>query len=110
MEMKLGVGGFELKLVDVWYKENYWTTNGGALGTVKTGPFKYYQGHRKAVLWDGAGTVVMEILDFDFPPYCFADNPKLGRAFHRAKNRLLTYGEHTWFYRKPAEEKDESSS
>jgi hypothetical protein len=109
MEIKLGVGTIELNLIDVWYKENYWTTPDGTLGTVKTGPFKYYRGHRKAVLWDGAGAVVMELLDFDYPPYSFPGHQKIGRAFHWAKNKLLMYGEHTWLYSKP-EEKDASSS
>ena len=68
-----------------------------ALGETKTGPFSYYKGHRKAVLWDGAGIPILEILDIDFPPYHLGDRQVRGRAFYNIKNRLLSYGEHRWF-------------
>jgi hypothetical protein len=79
-----------INMIDVWYMENYWTTtNGKALGGTKTGPFKYNKGLRKATLWDGAGTAILEINDFDFPPYHFHDDgtAKTGSAFYNVKDR-----------------------
>jgi hypothetical protein len=105
MEIKLEIGQVEVDLVDVWYKENYWMATQGALGQTKTGPFKYNQGHRKAILWDGAGTIVTEVLDLDYPPnHSINAGAVTGRAFHYAKNRLMSYGEHRWCHRKPEED------
>jgi|SRR6185369_7700593 hypothetical protein len=105
MEIKLQVGYVDVDLIDHWYKANYWATQNGALGEVKTGPFTYYQGHRKAVLWDGAGTAVLEILDLDYPPRpnSISDSAAAGRAFHYVKNKLLSYGEHRWSHQKTEE-------
>jgi len=92
-------GNVDLNLVDVWYKENYWTTSSKALGITKTGPFKYDKGHRKATLWDGAGTIIMEINDFDFPPYHIIEDRQVkGRAFYKVKDKPLRFGEHHWFH------------
>ncbi|MBS1797170.1 MAG: hypothetical protein JSS81_25305 [Acidobacteria bacterium] len=88
----------QIDLVDVWYKENYWTTSSNALGGTKTGPFTYNKGHRKARLWDGAGTVILEIDGFDFPPYHIDDRAVSGRAFYNVRDRPLRYGEHRWYH------------
>lgn len=98
-----------INLIDVWYMENYWTTNNGKmLGGTKTGPFKYNKGLRKASLWDGAGTIIMEINRFDFPPYHFYDNGTAvtGSAFYNVKGKPLRYGEHTWYHFKEKEKED----
>jgi hypothetical protein len=88
----------DINLVDVWYKENYWTTSSKALGVTKGGPFSYDKGHRKARLWDGAGTIILEINDFDFPPYHLTDRPVRGRVFYNVKDNPLRFGEHFWFH------------
>jgi len=99
MEVKVFVNRIDITLVDVWYKENYWTSSlklGN--GDIKTGPFNYNKGHRKATLWDGAGTILMELYDLDFPPYHIKEVVS-GRAFYWIKNKLLSYGQHSWWHR-----------
>jgi hypothetical protein len=91
-------GNVDINLVDNWYEENYWTTSSTALGQTTSGPFSYNKGHRKATLWDGAGTVMLEISDLDFPPCHITDRPIKGRIFQKVKNRLLSYGSHIWFH------------
>jgi hypothetical protein len=97
---------FNIDLIDVWYKENYWTTTSEALGGTKTGSFNYNKGLRKATLWDGAGTAILEINDFEFPPYHYHDDGTAvtGRAFYNVKDRPLRYGDHPWYHWK--EKKD----
>jgi hypothetical protein len=90
-------GNIDLNMVDVWYKENYWTTSSKALGVTNSGPFSYDKGHRKAILWDGAGTVILEINDFDFPPYQGVRSQVRGRAFYNVKGKPLRFGDHQWF-------------
>ena len=94
----------QIDLIDVWYKENYWTTSSNALGERKTGPFKYNKGHRQALIWDGAGSILLEINDFDYPPYHFLDNNVMGRVFHNIRDRPLRYGEHRWYHEAPKKE------
>lgn len=92
-------GHIDINLIDVWYKENYWTTTSKMLGGTKTGSFKHNKGHRKAVLRDEAGTIILEIHDLDMPPYhIIEDRQVVGRAFYTVKNRPLSYGEHRWFH------------
>lgn len=91
-------GDVDINLIDVWYKENYWTTTSKLLGGTKTGSFNYNKGHRKVTLRDEAGTVIFEISDFDFPPYHINDRQVVGRAFYNIKDKPLRYGEHRWFH------------
>ena len=97
-------GNVDINLVDEWYQDNYWTTSSRVLGPTRSGPFSYNKGHRKATLWDGAGTVVAEILDLDYPPYHGIKSMVKGRVFHRLKNTLLRYGSHFWFQNADSEE------
>jgi hypothetical protein len=91
-------GNITINLVDHWYEANYWESTSSTLGA-KTGPYSYDKGHRKALLWDGAGTVLVELHDLDMPPYHINDGPVRGRAFYKVKNKLVSYGQHFWFHR-----------
>ena len=91
-----------IDLVDHWYESNFWRSSSKSLGAT-TGPFTYDQGHRKAILWDGAGTVLMEIDDLDMPPYHINDRNVRGRMFYKVKNTIVQYGLHIWYHRKGSE-------
>jgi hypothetical protein len=91
-------GNIVINLVDHWYEENYWESSSKCLGA-KTGSYTYSKGHRKAVLWDGAGTILMEILDLDMPPYHLTSDIVKGRIFYKVKNNPIKYGLHIWFHR-----------
>jgi hypothetical protein len=103
MEVKIQMGtldgnGLDITLVDVWYKENYWKTTSKALGETVTGPFNYDKGHRKAILWDGAGTVIMEIMELDLPVYHGYRDIINGSAFYKVRGKPFRYGEHQWWH------------
>ncbi len=96
-------GNIVIDLVDHWYESNYWESSSSSLGASK-GPFTYNKGHRKATLWDGAGTVLMEIDDLDMPPYHSSDKNVRGRMFYKVRDNIVKYGLHMWFHRKAEEE------
>lgn len=91
-------GNVAIDLVDVWYKSNYWTTDHNVFG-IKTGAFDYYQGNRKIVIFDNAGTDILHINDITYPPYHITDALVKGRVFYRVKNKILRYGDYAWFHR-----------
>ena len=111
MEIKLAImrrdEDVDINLVDLWYKSNYWTTSSKALGEITTGPFTYFPKHRRAMLWDGAGSVILEIFDLDYPPRpnsINGDRAK-GRAYHFALQKRLSTGKHRWYHEKTEDPK-----
>jgi hypothetical protein len=59
------------------------------------------------MLWDGAGSVILEIFDLDYPP---RNNPingdkAKGRAHHFIAHRPLSCGDHSWFHEKTEDPK-----
>ncbi len=92
-------GNIVIDLVDHWYEANYWQASSDTLGA-KTGPFTYNKGHRKAVLWDGAGTVLTELHGLDMPPYHIDDRNVRGHAFYKVRDMIISYGMHFWFHEK----------
>jgi hypothetical protein len=106
MEVKVFIGGnIDINMVDVWYKENYWTTTSNLIGERKTGPFRYNKGLRQAIIWDGAGSILFEINDLDLPPYRPIIGTQVsGRAFYKIKDQHLRYGDHRWIHEYKPEE------